>query len=232
MSLSKLLATMINRVQGIDYLIFSIVPRGKERRRVERDRNNRCRMSSTIASIAIFFPSLSSFYFSSLSNFLPFLPPPIFLFSSVPSPRFIHPLPLLSSCCFRSRIFRQQGLVLFRPRATLIVNSTAYQFFFFFPSSRAHRGQWWISTIHGKWKCIFRAFLCVYIYVCVCDKRDTRFRFGETMGQGRGQRTFCYCFQLDFFTGLAGLIYSRLSRRDFFLFYLNSNRNSLVFGDR
>lgn len=217
---------MINRVQGIDYLIFSIVPRGKERRRVERDRNNRCRMSSTIASIAIFFPSLSSFYFSSLSNFLPFLPPPIFLFSSVPSPRFIHPL--LSSCCFRSRIFRQQGLVLFRPRATLIVNSTAYQFFFFSLFSCTPRP---MMDFYDPWKMKMH-FSCVFMCICVCDKRDTRFRFGETMGQGRGQRTFCYCFQLDFFTGLAGLIYSRLSRRDFFLFYLNSNRNSLVFGDR
>lgn len=193
MSLSKLLATMINRVQGIDYLIFSIVPRGKERRRVERDRNNRCRMSSTIASIAIFFPSLSSFYFSSLSNFLPFLPPPIFLFSSVPSPRFIHPL--LSSCCFRSRIFRQQGLVLFRPRATLIVNSTAYQFFFFFPSSRAHRGQWWISTIHGKWKCIFRAFLCVYV-CAISAIRD--FVSGKQWDKGGGNERFVIAFSLIF----------------------------------
>lgn len=159
---------MINRVQGIDYLIFSIVPRGKERRRVERDRNNRCRMSSTIASIAIFFPSLSSFYFSSLSNFLPFLPPPIFLFSSVPSPRFIHPLPLLSSCCFRSRIFRQQGLVLFRPRATLIVNSTAYQFFFFFsllsctPRPMMDFYDPWKMKMH--FSCVF---MCIYICVCV-----------------------------------------------------------------
>lgn len=230
MSLSKLLATMINRVQGIDYLIFSIVPRGKERRRVERDRNNRCRMSSTIASIAIFFPSLSSFYFSSLSNFLPFLPPPIFLFSSVPSPRFIHPLPL--QLLFSIPHFPPARIGFVSSPRDFNCQFNGVPVLFFFPSSRAHRGQWWISTIHGKWKCIFRAFLCVYIYVCVCDKRDTRFRFGETMGQGRGQRTFCYCFQLDFFTGLAGLIYSRLSRRDFFLFYLNSNRNSLVFGDR
>lgn len=198
MSLSKLLATMINRVQGIDYLIFSIVPRGKERRRVERDRNNRCRMSSTIASIAIFFPSLSSFYFSSLSNFLPFLPPPIFLFSSVPSPRFIHPLPLLSSCCFRSRIFRQQGLVLFRPRATLIVNSTAYQFFFFFPPlvhTEANDG--FLRSMENENAFFVRFY--VYIYMCVCAISAIRdFVSGKQWDKGGGNERFVIAFSLIF----------------------------------
>lgn len=211
MSLSKLLTTMINRVQGIDYLIFSIVARGRERE-WRRGWNNRRR----IAPISIFFSFFSSTFRLSRIFFLPFLPLflSLFVLSILSSPR----------CCFRSRIFRQQGLVLFRRRATLIVNSTVLFFFFFFPS-RAHRGQWWISTIHGKWKCIFRAFSYTR------DKRDTRFRFGETMGRGRGQRTFCYCFQLDFFTGRVDLIYSR-GEVSFFYFYLNSNRDSGDFGIR
>lgn len=210
MSLSKLLTTMINRVQGIDYLIFSIVARGRERE-WRRGWNNRRR----IAPISIFFSFFPSTFRLSRIFFLPFLSPflSLFVLSILSSPR----------CCFRSRIFRQQGLVLFRRRATLIVNSTVL-FFFFFPS-RAHRGQWWISTIHGKWKCIFRAFSYTR------DKRDTRFRFGETMGRGRGQRTFCYCFQLDFFTGRVDLIYSR-GEVSFFYFYLNLNRDSGDFGIR
>lgn len=194
---------------------------------IKRDRNNRCRMSSTIASIAIFFPSLSSFYISSLSNFLPFLPPPIFLFSSVPSPRFIHPLPLQLLFSIPHFPPARIGFVSSPRDFNCQFNGVPVLFFFSLLSCTPRP----MMDFYDPWKMKMH-FSCVFMCICVCDKRDTRFRFGETMGQGRGQRTFCYCFQLDFFTGLAGLIYSRLSRRDFFLFYLNSNRNSLVFGDR
>lgn len=161
-------------------------------------------MSSTIASIAIFF------FFSSLSNFLSFFLSSsfFFYFHSPPfHPRVLSTLFLSPRCCFRSRIFRQQGLVLFRRRATLIVNSTAYQFFFFF-SPLSHTRP--MMDFHDPWKMKMH-FSCV---LYICDKRDTRFRFGETMGQGRGQRTFCYCSQLDFL--LAARFNLFTTRRDFF----------------
>lgn len=146
MSLSKLLTTMINRVQGIDYLIFSIVARGRERE-WRRGWNNRRR----IAPISIFFSFFPSTFRLSRIFFLPFLPP--FLSLSV--------LSILSSprCCFRSRIFRQQGLVLFRRRATLIVNSTVL-FFFFFSLSCTPRP---MMDFYDPWKMKMH-FSCVFIY--------------------------------------------------------------------
>lgn len=147
MSLSKLLTTMINRVQGIDYLIFSIVARGRERE-WRRGWNNRRR----IAPISIFFSFFSSTFRLSRIFFLPFLSPPflsLFVLSILSSPR----------CCFRSRIFRQQGLVLFRRRATLIVNSTVL-FFFFFSLSCTPRP---MMDFYDPWKMKMH-FSCVFIY--------------------------------------------------------------------
>lgn len=146
MSLSKLLTTMINRVQGIDYLIFSIVARGRERE-WRRGWNNRRR----IAPISIFFSFFSSTFRLSRIFFLPFLPLflSLFVLSILSSPR----------CCFRSRIFRQQGLVLFRRRATLIVNSTVL-FFFFFPLSCTPRP---MMDFYDPWKMKMH-FSCVFIY--------------------------------------------------------------------
>lgn len=147
MSLSKLLTTMINRVQGIDYLIFSIVARGRERE-WRRGWNNRRR----IAPIWIFFSFFPSTFRLSRIFFLPFLSPPflsLFVLSILSSPR----------CCFRSRIFRQQGLVLFRRRATLIVNSTVL-FFFFFSLSCTPRP---MMDFYDPWKMKMH-FSCVFIY--------------------------------------------------------------------
>lgn len=150
-------------------------------------------MSSTIASIAIFFPSLSSFYISSLSNFLPFLPPPIFLFSSVPSPRFIHPLPL--QLLFSIPHFPPARIGFVSSPRDFNCQFNGVPVLFFFPSSRAHRGQWWISTIHGKWKCIFRAFLCVYV-CAISAIRD--FVSGKQWDKGGGNERFVIAFSLIF----------------------------------
>lgn len=146
MSLSKLLTTMINRVQGIDYLIFSIVARGRERE-WRRGWNNRRR----IAPISIFFSFFPSTFRLSRIFFLPFLPLflSLFVLSILSSPR----------CCFRSCIFRQQGLVLFRRRATLIVNSTVL-FFFFFSLSCTPRP---MMDFYDPWKMKMH-FSCVFIY--------------------------------------------------------------------
>lgn len=177
MSLSKLLTTMINRVQGIDYLIFSIVARGRERE-WRRGWNNRRR----IAPISIFFSFFPSTFRLSRIFFLPFLSLflSLFVLSILSSPR----------CYFRSRIFRQQGLVLFRRRATLIVNSTVLFFFFFFPS-RAHRGQWWISTMENE-----NAFFVRFHIHAISAIRD--FVSGKQWGEGGGSERFVIAFSLIF----------------------------------
>lgn len=179
MSLSKLLTTMINRVQGIDYLIFSIVARGRERE-WRRGWNNRRR----IAPISIFFSFFPSTFRLSRIFFLPFLSPPflsLFVLSILSSPR----------CCFRSRIFRQQRLVLFRRRATLIVNSTVLFFFFFFPLVHTEANDGFLRSMENE-----NAFFVRFHIHAISAIRD--FVSGKQWGEGGGSERFVIAFSLIF----------------------------------
>lgn len=164
---------------------------------IKRDRNNRCRMSSTIASIAIFFPSLSSFYISSLSNFLPFLPPPIFLFSSVPSPRFIHPLPLQLLFSIPHFPPARIGFVSSPRDFNCQFNGVPVLFFFFPPLVHTEANDGFLRSMENENAFFVRFY--VYIYMCVCAISAIRdFVSGKQWDKGGGNERFVIAFSLIF----------------------------------
>lgn len=178
MSLSKLLTTMINRVQGIDYLIFSIVARGRERE-WRRGWNNRRR----IAPISIFFSFFPSTFRLSRIFFLPFLSP---FFISI---RFIHPL--LPSLLFSIPHFPPARIGFVSSPRDFNCQFNGSFFFFFFPLVHTEANDGFLRSMENE-----NAFFVRFHIHAISAIRD--FVSGKQWGEGGGSERFVVAFSLIF----------------------------------